>query len=144
MKLSRASRMSGWTLFCLVLCPALHVTLPSSALAQCPTSQGFNTVYSGCTTGKQGTFAFVDAKQFTTGTEICGPIGTILTQAYTAGQGGVVIDARGFGSTTTCTSNPWAALYPISTVVLLPAGTITISQTLVLPSFTHLIGAGSV
>jgi hypothetical protein len=131
--------------------------LLTPAYAQCttaPTTKGFNTVY-GCS-AKQGSFAFVDALQYGTGTgsEICTPIANILQQYGKTGMNqkavfGVVIDARGFTSTAlTCATNPWASYpssypFPHSSVVLLPAGIITLSQTLTLPENTRLIGAGS-
>jgi hypothetical protein len=119
---------------------------------QCNTTQAFNTVYrsSGCTQTTQGSFAFVDATQYPrVGSDICGPIQSVLTKYANGLSGqqrldGVVVDARGFTSgTLTCTTNPWSGALPHSNVVLLPAGTISVSQTLVMPGNTRLVGVGS-
>jgi hypothetical protein len=92
----------------------------------------------------QGTFAFVDAKQFDTGSgDICTAIGGALT-AYYPGKQGVVIDARGFTSgSPPCAGNPWSSTpLPLSSIVLLPAGTINVNVPWVLPKNTRIIGEG--
>jgi hypothetical protein len=125
----------------------------TAAHAQCDTTQAFNTIYgknticSSSTT--QGSFALVDATQYpAVGSDICGPIQKALV-TYANGKSGnqlsgVVVDARGFTSgNLTCTTNPWSGLLPHSNVVLLPAGTIALNQSLVMPVNTRLVGAGS-
>jgi hypothetical protein len=96
----------------------------------------------------QPSAAFVDASQFYT-TDICTAIATILSVSdwnYN-NSNGVVIDARGIGqgTTVTCSVNPWenwsAGAY--NTTVLLPAATILIQNTWVVPPLTRLVGAGS-
>jgi hypothetical protein len=120
--------------------------------AQCGTTRGFNTIYGqigNCSSDKQGSFAFVDATEYSAGgSDICGPIQTVLNTYANGLSGsplsGVIVDARGFTSgNLTCTTNPWSQPLPHSNVVLLPAGTIVLSQTLVMPVNTKLVGAGS-
>jgi hypothetical protein len=92
--------------------------------------------------------AYIDASMFIgTSTDFC----TVLNQALLALAGrpsGImgVIDARGVNpSAMTCNSNPWtgfsAGHVPVS-VILLPAGTIKMNATWILPSGTRLIGEG--
>lgn len=130
---------------------------PSHLQAQgCPTvsaSTGDKGVYnsSGCLTNSH---VYIDASAFvgTSSTDFC----TVLNSALAKISSGstAVVDARGLYSgsfsnlTTTCpsgndstTANPW---YNISngSIVLLPAGTIQIPETWILPSGTKLIGQG--
>ncbi|MBZ5574915.1 MAG: hypothetical protein LAO09_23930 [Acidobacteriia bacterium] len=78
------------------------------------------------------------------GLNLCQTIYFILTNGYPSG--GKVIDARGMGgSALTCTGTPWnqgGTFVNVPSTILLPAGTIVIPQTWVLPSKTHLIGQG--
>jgi hypothetical protein len=116
-------------------------------------AQGFNTVYGQCPPGSltinpQASFAMVDATKFGTSTDICAAIATIFTTYNSSTSKGIVIDARGFSSANlTCNNggiSPWSgSVVSPPSVVLLPAGSITLYETLTLPSFTRLVGAGS-
>ena len=117
--------------------------------AQCnTTSQGYNAVGTGCTSGTQGSFAIVDASQFS-GNDICTKILASFEQYYPSGNTnnyGIIVDARGLSPTLGCSTNPWglpSGEMPPSSVVLLPAGTIQLSATLQMPQFARLIGEGS-
>jgi hypothetical protein len=86
--------------------------------------------------------AFVDASVYNT--DICTSINDVLQNIPSSK--GVVIDARGITSSAhlSCTTNPFSSSsnkYPAS-IVLLPAATITISKTWVLPAQTRIIGEG--
>jgi len=126
--------------------------------AQCGTmTQGYNTVYGSCNnTAKQGSFAVVDASQFSgQGLDICGQILASFKMSYNIGSGnqinyGIVVDARGVnpGTTQACKTNPWAVPQisgyemPPSSVVLLPSGIIQISATWTMPGFSRIVGEG--
>ena len=108
---------------------------------------GQNAVYYGDQTCCQGTSALADAQAYSAsqnGLNLCQTIYFILTNGYPSG--GKVIDARGMGgSALTCTGTPWnqgGTFVNVPSTILLPAGTIVIPQTWVLPSKTHLIGQG--
>lgn len=98
-------------------------------------------------------YALLDATQFTgTGSDMCSMINNTLgSVAGNASLNGVVVDARGVPSSNLdCTGtgqNPWASVIsnnsPASNTVLLPAGTIKISQSWILPNNTHLVGEGA-
>jgi hypothetical protein len=123
------------------------------AEAQCKTgasAQGFNAVYGNCSgsVAKQSTFAMVDATQYSSSGDICAAIQAIL-QAYNSNKSnGVMVDARGFnaGQSQTCQENPWDPSHvnpePSMSVVLLPSGTITISNSWKLPTNARIIGEG--
>jgi hypothetical protein len=125
---------------------------PPRAKAQCsppPLTAGFNAVYCN-STSTQGTFAMVDASQYTSSSvDICTAIQKILIN--NGNPNGIVVDARGvnLGQTPTCNVNPWdpSAVNPEppSSVVLLPSGTITIQagKSWTLPTNTRVIGQGS-
>ncbi|MBZ5573369.1 MAG: hypothetical protein LAO09_15985 [Acidobacteriia bacterium] len=110
---------------------------------------GNNAVYTG-TSCCTGTAAFIDAGILAqvNGTNICATIYNIFTSttpAYPAS--GAVIDARGVSSSAfTCTGTPWlqsgGSFANVPSTILLPAGTIAISQTWAMPSNTHLVGVG--
>src|SRR5580700_8604811 len=91
-------------------------------------------------------YDLVDATQFSG--DICARISSIFSSYNTSALiDGVVIDARGVPTANlNCNSgdgNPWASLTAdFSSVVLLPAGTITIAATWILPSQTWLLGEG--
>ena len=132
-----------------------HSVPAHGQITLCPTTpyQGFNTVYGVCngqTAGQQGSFAFIDAYQFSNSgtTDLCATVNGILSNTWIPGNrnvNGVVIDARGFksGTSQNCASNPWPTPSgPFPNIVLLPAGTITINTTWVLPSDTRLVGQG--
>jgi hypothetical protein len=137
--------------------------VPTPMAAQCNSSstvKGFNVIYGNCSgsPAQQGSFAVVDASQFNS-SDICLAMQSIYgisassSNTYNPGNSnGVVIDARGYTGTLTCSVNPWVnPTYSgagwdwtgrFSTVVLLPAGNITISKTLALPHNTKLVGQG--
>ena len=126
-----------------------------------PSTTGFNVVYGSYCGGSatyQGAFAMVDATQFGS-TDICVAMQSIFginalanaPNTYNPGNSnGVVIDARGYTGALNCSVNPWVDptnmswdwTGSFSTVVLLPAGSIKISQTLALPHNTRLVGEG--
>jgi len=100
-----------------------------------------------------GSSAFIDASVFATfGGNFCGVLNGILSgSSYSYPSTGAVIDARGLPFTTpptsmTCSStqpSPWTGITnPPPSTILLPAGTIGIPGTWVLPSNTRLIGEG--
>jgi hypothetical protein len=112
-------------------------------------SQGQNAVYNA-NNGIVGSGAFIDASMFgKNNTDICAVLKLVL---QTVDQpptypSGAVIDARGLPGTTgtsmTCSASPWAGITnPPPSTILLPAGTIIIPGTWVLPNYTRLIGAG--
>jgi len=134
------------------LCGLLIPPMPVSAqTCSPPSATGFNVVYGSYCGGSatfQGAFAMVDAAQFGTSTDICAAIATIFSTYNPSTSNGVVIDARGFSSASLIChnggSNPWSTLTgTFSSTVLLPAGTITLYETLSLPSHTKLVGEGS-
>jgi hypothetical protein len=95
-----------------------------------------------------GSSAFIDASMFVgnvTGPTFCSVLNFILNSPKYPPVG-AVIDARGLPSTTasmTCSTSPWGSgsgYLNVPSVVLLPAGTITISVPWVLPGNTKLIG----
>ena len=118
------------------------------AQAQCnTTTRGFNTVW-GCQKPptQQGSFAMVDAGQFTG--DICNQIQTAFTSIVASNSVfGVVVDARGVPPPYSCASgeSPWGSWgytnYPPS-VVLLPSGTIPVVTTWIMPANARLIGEG--
>jgi len=105
---------------------------------------GGNAVYSS--TGLAASPAFIDASDLQIG-DICNTINTILVGSNYPATG-AVIDARGFMPSKTqfygsqpCGSNPFSLVTKPSTV-LLPASTILLSFTWVLPNNTRIIGEG--
>jgi hypothetical protein len=113
---------------------------PPRAAAQ----QGQNAVYNG--TSPVPSPSFIDASMFAgSATDICGVLQFVLAGSrYPAS--GAVIDARGLNpnnTNMTCAASPWAGITnPKPSTILLPAGTIQISTSCVLPSNTRLIGEG--
>jgi hypothetical protein len=133
--------LAGWLL-----------TFPTSSRAQ---TQGNNAVYyqSGSSgTCCKGSSAFIDASVFATSTStFCSTLyGILSSTSYSYPSVGAVIDARGLNSnntTMTCAAGttPWyngSTLVSVPSTILLPAGTIFIQATWVLPNNTHLIGVG--
>jgi hypothetical protein len=136
-----------------IICVTIVITLVVCLLSFVPPasaqtgSLGQNAVYYGanCCTG---TSAFADALAYSvsqSNIDICATIYYILTHSYPSG--GEVIDARGLsGSTLTCSSGtPWlqgGSFANKPSTILLPVGIITIPQTWVMPSNTHVIGQG--
>jgi hypothetical protein len=119
------------------------LALPRNVVAQ---SAGNNTVYSSTTT-VTGSSSFIDASVFaSTSTDICATIRGILNTAPLAGT---VIDARGINSSNSkmvCAAgtSPWSSgvsnYVNVPSYLLLPAGTITIPETWLLPDRTRLVG----
>jgi hypothetical protein len=123
--------------------------LPASAQTYppCAKGQGFNAAYGNCTNGSpNGSFALIDASQYMNQGDICAAIHAIFANYNGNNSYGTVVDARGFhpGISQGCSTNPWASLNPLpySSVVLLPPGTITLSTTWTLPSYTSVVGQG--
>jgi hypothetical protein len=131
--------------------------LATTCFAQDPStgSAGNNAVYNSSAACCKGTASFIDASVFLGtgaqhGSDFCDVVYQIfngqITTSYTSS--GAVIDARGFngGSLTCAKGTPWnegGAYFNKPSTILLPAGTINIAATWVLPSGTHLIGAGT-
>jgi hypothetical protein len=136
---------------------SIIVTLAAVAgQAQTP-SQGNNVVYSSAGTPSFGSQAFIDASAYGGSSlpTICSILYTIISSSSYPAMG-AVIDARGlvdtknasFTCSKTITESPWQSGATTTyvdkpSVILLPAGTITISYTWVLPGTTKLIGQGS-
>jgi len=123
---------------------------PTLATAQ--GAQGQNAVYPASGVCCKGSPAFIDASQFlgnSQGVDLCDTINGILGNRFggTYPSSGTIIDARGIrGSALTCTlGSPWTeggTTVTAPSTILLPAGTIIIPGTWVLPNYTRLIGAG--
>jgi hypothetical protein len=131
---------------------SLLLLFPTSSPAQ---TQGNNAVYyqsSGSGTCCKGSAAFIDASVLVfTHSTICSTLyGILSSTSYVYPSGGAVIDARGLNSTNTsltCAAGttPWnngSTFVNVPATILLPAGTIGIPTTWVLPQNTHLIGVG--
>ncbi len=120
---------------------ALSLSFPTQMHAQ----KGYNAVCTGggtIPTWAACSASILDASQFS-GTDICAKIASAIASVPTVGA---VVDARGVGSPTsfTCASTPWngSGTAPNPAVILLPAGTITIPSTWVLPNYTRVFGEG--
>ncbi|HWY53740.1 MAG TPA: hypothetical protein VNZ03_04715 [Terriglobales bacterium] len=135
MCLAKVSKIN-WVLVGILSILVYWFTNPSLVYAQ----KGQNAVMSG-TTSQVSSYAFVDLTPY--GLNICQSI----THAFTdyASSKRIVIDARGLsGTALTCATgdaNPWSGT-SLASIVLLPAGTITIYNTWILPSDTRLTGEG--
>jgi hypothetical protein len=112
--------------------------------------QGQNAVYySGSPTPSP---AFIDASMFAgsvSSPNFCSVLNYVLNPLNgIIPSTGAVIDARGLPDSTpptsmTCSASPWVGITnPLPSTILLPAGTIQISSSWVLPSNTRLIGEG--
>ena len=119
--------------------------LPTAA-AQGPNLQGQDAVYPASGTCCAPSPSFIDASMFA-GTTFCSTLYGILSRSsYSA----AVIDARGLNSDNTnmkCAAGttPWnngSTTVNVPSTILLPAGTIVIPTTWVLPNYTRLIGEG--
>lgn len=116
---------------------------------------GNNAIYGNCsgsTVKPQGSAAYIDASAVTAGADFCATLFNIIRGSSYPGYpaNGAVIDARGIvptacgvnstpwvglvGSTVTATTNP--------ATILLPAGTISISTTWILPKYSRIVGEG--
>ncbi|HWY60001.1 MAG TPA: hypothetical protein VNZ03_36395 [Terriglobales bacterium] len=129
---------------------ALLSIFPAQVQAQ---SQGNNAVYDSTGTTITYSWAFVDASVFSgTGVDFCGQIYSALGAIPASAPGGV-IDARGVqisgGNSCTnagITDTPWqqgSTLHTKPSVILLPAGTITIGYSWRIPDRTRIIGEGA-
>jgi hypothetical protein len=83
-----------------------------------------------------GSTSFFDANEFT-GADVC----TKINAALTGRSSTIVVDARGVLTPSTCNMDPFLGISKGS-VVLLPAGTITINNNWNPPSQTRIIGVG--
>jgi hypothetical protein len=143
--LSRRARLSR-----LVLSGVTIVIIGYFAILATPAaaqgSQGNNDVFSS-SGGQVGSTAFIDASTFVgPPNNFCGVLNGILSSPNF--PPGAVIDARGLpgnnGTSMTCTGTPWSGITnPPPSTILLPAGSITIPSTWVLPNGTRVIGEGS-
>jgi hypothetical protein len=128
------------------------------AQAQCSTTgaTGFNAVY--CGTATQGSYAMVDANQFSGGTDICLRIKNAFSAGYlsTSTLYGILVDARGVTPMSgtvqySCSVNPWGSTWYqhsgttwiLPSVVLLPSGVISTTAKWIMPANSELIGEGS-
>src|SRR5580698_6796550 len=95
-------------------------------------------------------YAIVDATQYTAlGTDLCAMIASVFQVYNSSTAQGIIVDARGVPSSAlTCSNiNPWGTFLTsissgFSNTVLLPAGTIIIEKSWILPNYTHVIGLG--
>jgi len=155
MRVSTWIRANWWLLAVVCAFGTCSLIFPSWSHAQCPLPvQGNNAVYNpNCNPIVVGSSAFIDASAFLNsqqGVDICDAIYGVLTSRspnppYPAT--GAVIDARGITTSLTCTQgSPWkeGSVYAnVPSTILLPAGTITIAKTWILPNGTRVIGEGS-
>jgi len=136
--------VSRWTRpACAVVLVALYVMCSSAASAQA--TLGYNIVQGS--TGNLDSSSFLDASAFT-GTDVCAKLYAAISATYPTGPR--VVDGRGLNSgntTMTCASGstPWqqgssSTLH--QSIVLLPAGTITINTTWIIPAQTQVFGEG--
>jgi hypothetical protein len=153
--------ITQWSFFELLVL-LLAVLLMSSPLVSVAQSQGNNAVWAS-STSLAGSPAFIDASTFytgSTGPDICQVINGILNSATGYGTypaTGAVIDARGIltlpngmsgGGSQPCSINPFQSsggsgtLVSVPSTVLLPASTLLVSVTWVLPSNTKIVGEG--
>jgi hypothetical protein len=138
-----------------MFCAAIAVLLVAMSVAPSRTeaqSAGNKAVYNSSSTCCSASSAYIDASAVTQGTDLCNTLYLILTGNGTNGyaaypNGGAVIDARGIsGLALNCTSgSPWVQgtnLNSSVATILLPAGTVTISKTWIIPEFSRVIGEG--
>jgi hypothetical protein len=137
----------------------MGILLLTASSARLTAQQGWNAAVQS-TSGPvtpSSSYAVVDAKQFA-GSDLCAMINSVFLSYYPGTPAtipgtakGVVIDARGVSNLICSAVNPWGNLInaetnnvstAFSNIVLLPAGTIKIQQTWILPPYTHLIGQG--
>jgi len=144
-----ATMSARWRLLVSLVFLLAWVSAPTT-VARAQVSQPFagnNDVYKS-SSQQWGSSAFIDASVLFN-TDICVTINNILTgSSYPSG--GAVIDARGIGvglESISCSMNPFApapgGAMPAPSVVLLPATTINIGETWVLPHKTRIVGVGT-
>jgi hypothetical protein len=141
LKLLRSSQLLRTILF--LALPSFMMTI--HVQAQCGLT-GYNAIWGSNCSGSQnqGSFAMVDATQFSGGTDICTRIQNSFATLPANSNYGMAVDARGVKPPYTCTVNPWAN-WPSDlppSLVLLPAGTIPTSTTWIMPQFARVIGEG--
>jgi len=156
MTVTKYFRNCGAPLAILVAFAAWFSVPLTTVQAQCSGAEGNNAIYANCGThgalGIQGSTAYIDASVFaSTSTDFCATIYGILNSgSYPAA--GAVIDARGISShnsnlTCASTTSPWyessGGYLDKPSVLLLPAQTITIPYTWLLPNMTKIIGEGA-
>ena len=121
---------------------ALLILISASTL-RARAQTGYNIVQQGGST--LASSSFIDASAFS-GSDFCARVYAAISYS----TGGRVVDARGLNSSNTnmtCTSGtPWvqgsnSTTHP--TDLLLPAGTIVIPSTWIIPSQTSVIGEGT-
>jgi hypothetical protein len=140
-----------WPLLGLTLLLGWVLMFPTSTQAQV---EGNNAVYPASGQCCQGSPAFIDASQFlghNQGLDLCDTIYGIFVNRWNVAAyppTGAVIDARGISGATnlTCShGSPWTEgsnTVSAPSTILLPAGTIVIPTTWVMPNNTRIIGAG--
>jgi hypothetical protein len=138
-------------LFTVAVAVGCWLTAPLAANAQ----QGDNAVWGSSATIPSS--AFIDASAFCSsagkcgsGDDFCAVVNKALNQMQTSFPAGGVVDARAVVNTKTsgCTNTPWVGGgtgYNINTpsTLLLPAGTIFLGKTWILPNGTKIVGQGS-
>ena len=142
----RTRSVCGWVVFTIAVTFASWFPASPRAIAQ-TSVQGQDAVYNsvGQITNSP---AFIDASMFKSSEpDICAVLNGILSSTTTQYPAtGAVVDARGLNSNNTnmkCSVSPWAGITsPLPSTILLPAGTIQIPGTWILPSNTRLIGEG--
>jgi hypothetical protein len=111
-----------------------HAQVGQNAICGTPLPTGIT-----CSKFTSGTAGVLDASMYT-GTDLCAKLNSAINALPT---GGAVIDARGVTVSFACGSSPWNGISsPNPAVILLPAGTITIPSTWVLPNYTRIYGEG--
>jgi hypothetical protein len=155
MKMEKRSGLTRTRVATLVVFLGWCVLVPARVSAQTtPNYQGFNAVIGAansttpCATVNKlnlcPSSAFIDAKVFFT-TDFCAAVNSALYEAqHYDGLSAPVIDARGIPQPSACASSPWNGTNTITipSTVLLPAGTISLSATWILPPGTKVVGEG--
>jgi len=123
--------------------------LPGIAVRTQAQAPGDKAVYGS--SGVTFSTAYIDASGYSPqGTDICLTLQNILTGTMFNNTSGAVIDARGInsGQAQSCSVDPWGT-FPTSSgrwttpaTILLPAGTITIQHTWIIPNFSRIVGEG--
>jgi hypothetical protein len=150
MKLKKTLADARGILGTLLLGLGLLLAWPTDMQSQSPPPQEGQNAVMTTTTAAAPSPAFVDALPYYSG-DICSAIANILGSPnfYYNNSNGVVVDARGIGqgTTLTCSVNPWKNINSTTTLyantVLLPAATIAIQATWIVPNATRVVGAGS-
>ena len=127
-------------MFSVLLLLATAATFPKLR-AQTGT-EGVNAVYGSAST-IQASSSFIDASLYVGSHDLCYALNAVINSIPGSGA---VVDARGIsGTSLNCASTPWTTAPAGSfanAIILLPPGTITIRSPWLMPSNTHIIGAG--